>query len=196
MNQPIEPIQNFYERYPKTEKIDGKIYLMSAPCDEHIDVQMNLAYIFTDYFKRNKKKCRARQDAKTDIDADSYVKPDLQIVCFEKSNDGIPVIVIEVLSKSTRGRDLNDKMDKYAKLGVKEYWIITWEHMTIDIYLLSDDKKYELYKSYTLFVPEDDLDELDKLESLIEKKDFVKEFSPVTFPELVINLEDVFDIYL
>jgi len=187
MNQPI---QDFSERFPKTEKIDGKIYMMSAPCDEHIDVQANLTYIFMDYFKRNKKKCRARQDAKTNLDEDNYVKPDLKIVCYEKNNEGTTKIVVEVLSKSTRKRDLNDKMKKYAELGIKEYWIITWENMAIDIYLLGDDNKYELYNSYVVFAPEEELD-LDE----DEKHLIIKEFSPVSFPELVIKLEDVFDIY-
>jgi len=188
MNEPIEPIQNFSERYPKTEKIDGKIYMMSAPCDEHIDVQAHLTTIFTNYFKQNKKRCRARQDAKTDIDENSYVKPDLKIVCFEKNDNGIPVIVIEVLSKSTQKRDLGVKMKKYAELGIKEYWIITWEFSSITIYLLNDNNVYEFYNSYALLSD-------DELEEDEEKKEFVKEFSPVTFPELVIKLEDVFDIY-
>jgi len=191
MNQSIESIQNFSDRYPKTEKIDGKIYLMSAPCNEHIDVQMNLANIFTNYFKAKKRRCRARQDAKTNLDEDNYVKPDLQIVCFEKNKDGIPVIVIEILSKSTQKRDLGVKMKQYAELGIKEYWIITWELSSIAIYLLNDDKKYEFYNSYALFTDKEFLHELDEN----EQKEVVTEFSPVSFPELVIKLEDVFDIY-
>jgi len=193
MNQPIEPIQNLSERYPKTEKIDGKIYLMSAPCSEHIDVQANLTIIFGDYFKKKKRKCRIRQDDKTNIDDKTYFKPDLKVVCFEKNDGGMPVIVIEVLSKSTRDRDLSVKMEKYARLGAKEYWIITWEMSSIDIYLLNDNQTYEFYKSYVI-ISDEELNEDDEL-SEEEKKQFVKEFSPVSFPELVIKLEDVFDIY-
>ena len=181
---------HFHESFSKTEKIDGQVHLMAAPVDEHIDVQGNLNRIFNNYFIQNKKRCRARNDAKMDIDENTYVKPDVQVICREKGDTDIPVIVIEVLSKSTYERDLGVKMDKYAKLGIKEYWIIRWEYMKIDIYLLSDDKKYELFKSYTLCVMEDDddLDErgLKKLET---------EFSPVAFPELVIKLEDVFDMF-
>jgi len=185
MNQPI---QNISERFPKTEKIDGKIYLMSAPCDEHIDVQANLIHIFMDYFKRNKKKCRARQDAKTNLDEDNYLKPDLKVVCYEKNNEGTTTIVIEVLSKSTQKRDLGVKMKKYAELGIKEYWIITWELSLATIYLLNEDKKYEFYNSYAFFKPGEELDEE-------EQKEVLAEFSPVSFPELVIRLEDVFDIF-
>ena len=189
MNEPIQ-MRNFSERYPKTEKIDGEIYMMSAPCDEHIYVQGNLVYTFTDYFKRNKRKCRIMQDAKTDIDANTFVKPDLKILCKGSNNGEIPVIVIEILSRSTRDRDLGVKMKKYAELGVKEYWIITWEIVSIDIYLLNEEKKYDRYKSYVYYSSENELKDLDE----DEKEHFVKEFSPVSFPELTVKLEDVFDI--
>jgi len=188
MNEQIQHYNS--ERYPKTEKIDGRIYLMSAPCDEHIDVQANLITIFTNYFKKNKRRCRARQDAKTNIDK-GFVKPDLKVVCYEKNNDGIPTIVIEILSKSTRDRDLGVKMEKYATLGIKEYWIITWQMLSIDIYLLNDNKAYEHYKTYAYYSSEEELEELDEN----DLKEVVKEFSPISFPELIIQLEDVFDIF-
>ena len=175
------------EKY-KEEKIDGKIYKMAPPCDEHIDVQVNLTYIFTDYFKQNKKPCRARQGAGLDIDENNSFEPDLQIVCREKDNGEIPVIVIEGLSKSTMKRDLGVKMKKYAQRGIKEYWIISWEASTITVYLLNEDGKYEFYDSYSVFT------EKDKLEEDI-LKEIVTAFSPVSFPELVVKLEDVFDIY-
>jgi len=185
-------LQNFSDKYFKIEKIDGKIYMMAPPRDEHIDVQGNLYNIFSNYFKQNKKRCRARFDSRTDIDDEgNYVKPDLKVLCSNNFNKDIPVIVIEVLSKSTRARDLGIKMEKYENLGIKEYWIVTWETLSIDIYLLNDDKQYKLYKSYTLLEPDDDISEL----SEEEQKEFVTEFSPVSFPELIVKLEDVFDIY-
>jgi len=188
-----EQLQNYSEKYPKTEKIDGRIYLMSAPCDEHIDVQVNLATVFTNYFKKNKRRCRARTDAKTNID-EGFVKPDLKIVCFEKNNDGIPVIVIEVLSKSTADIDRGIKMKKYAALGIKEYWIIIWQAVSVEIYLLNEEKKYEHYKTYSYYSSEKELEELEELEER-DLKEAVNEFSPVSFPELTVKLEDVFDIF-
>ena len=187
-----DPIENYSERFTKTEKIDGKIYLMAAPCDEHIDVQDNLNRIFNNYFKRNKRRCRARNEAKTDIDEETYVKPDVKVLCRETRDDDIPVIIIEVLSNSTRLRDLGIKMVKYAQLGVKEYWIVTWETCSVDIYLLGEDNQYKLHKSYVHYVSEEELKRLDD----DELDEVVKHFSPVSFPELIIKLEDVFDIFV
>ena len=175
------------EKY-KIEKIDGKIYKMAPPRDEHVNVQANLIYLFTDYFKQNKKPCRAMQGAGLEIDGDNSFEPDLQIKCREKDNGEIPVIVVEVLSKSTKKRDLGVKMKKYEKLGIREYWIIEWETSSITVYLLDEDGKYELHDVYSVFT------EKDKLEEDIVKE-IVTAFSPVSFPELAVKLEDVFDIY-
>ena len=109
------------------------------------------------------------------------------VFCYDKNRD-IPLIVIEVLSPSTRGRDLGVKMEKCAQFGIKEYWIVTWETRSIDIYLLSDDNRYAHHKSYACFSVYDS-SRLTKEEIETET---VKEFSPVSVPELNILLKDVF----
>ena len=189
-----EQAQNYSDRKIKKEKIDGQIYLMATPCREHRDVQYNISNAFNSYFKKNKRRCRAIFDHELYIDESNMLEPDIKILCRESRNDDIPVIVIEVLSKSTQGRDLGVKMKKYAELGIKEYWIVTWELSTIVIYLLNEDRQnqqYDLYKSYAYYSSESELARLDEY----ELKDAVKEFSPALFPELVIQLEDVFDIF-
>jgi len=187
MNDPIENIEIISDDLFKEEKIDGKIYLMATPCDEHIDVQFNICSIFNEYFKRNKKRCRARSEAQLKINWANYFEPDIMVFCFD-TNKNIPLIIIEVLSKSTRDRDLGMKMKKYALFGIKEYWIVDWLNLSIDIYILTNEKKYEFYKSYSHFIPKD----LSNILSEDEKKEAVKEFSPVSIPELKILLEDVF----
>ena len=183
VNEIIEPVSVY--RDIKKEKIDGKIYLMATPSDEHRDVQGNLSMIFNNYFRQNKKRCVARFEAHLNMDINNYFEPDLMVFCYEHSRH-IPLIVIEVLSKSTRGRDLGVKMEKYAQLGIKEYWIITWELLTVDIYLLGEGNKYELYKSYAYFTVHDT--EIKRKEDI----EIITEFSPLSIPELNVKLEDVF----
>jgi len=179
------------DRKIKKEKIDGQIYLMAGPSGEHKDVQYNITNAFNDYFKKNKRKCRARLDHELYIDDNNYLEPDVKVLCRETRSDDIPVIVVEVLSKSTQGRDLGVKMKKYAELGIKEYWIVTWELSSIVLYLLNDNNQYDLYRAYAYYSSEKELRRLDEE----ELKDTVKEFSPTSFPELKIQLEDVFDIF-
>jgi len=177
--------QNYNNDFLKEEKIDGKIYLMAPPCREHREVQYNITNIFNNYFKKNKKRCISIFEDRLD-DEDNYYQPDIMVFCYNNSKD-IPLIVIEVLSASTRERDLGDKMEKYAKLGIKEYWIVTWETLSIDIYLLTDDNRYKFYKSYALYAVNKS-----KKKNNETATEAVKEFSPVSVPELKVQLEDVF----
>ena len=63
---------------------------------------------------------------------------------------GVPDMVVEVLSKSTRKNDLTIKKDIYETQGVKEYWIIDPWIKSVTVYLLRDGK-YELDDEYILF---------------------------------------------
>ena len=189
-------IENYSDNKRKREMIDGRIYLMATPCDEHKNVQDNITMIFNNYFKQNKRRCRAITESQLYHNEKNYFEPDVKVICREsagpaRQNDDIPVIVVEVLSKSTADRDTGIKMKKYASLGIKEYWIISWEMTTIDMYLLNDNNEYERYKFYAYYKTEKELKRLDEN----ELKEVVKEFSPISFPKLIIQLEDVFDIF-
>ena len=56
------------------------------------------------------------------IDTYTMLKPDVSVYC--KKDRQIPEIVFEVLSPSTKQRDMMIKPAKYKAAGVKEYWII------------------------------------------------------------------------
>jgi len=186
-----EPVQKFIgDNKRKTEMIDGKIYLMARPCREHINVQDNIVRILNNYFISNKRRCRAFTEDELYVNEKNYYVPDTKVLCRETRSDDIPVIVIEILSKSNPEHDTVLKMEKYAELGIKEYWIITWELAKIEIYLLNDDNIYRKFMTYTYFTK----DELRRLNEE-ELKAVVKEFSSVSFPNLIIQLEDVFDIF-
>jgi Uma2 family endonuclease len=170
----------------KKEMIDGEIYLMASPCREHVDVQANLITIFNSYFKQNGKRCISRGELQLNINEKNYFEPDVQVFCKNNNNGNIPVIVIEILSASTAKKDLGVKMKKYAELGIKEYWIITWQISTIAVYLLNEKAEYELQNIYSLsedYKPDND-DDIP-----------AKEFSALSFPELNIKLSDVFDFF-
>lgn len=87
----------------------------------------------------------------------SLFKPDFSIVLKENkqiinwSGDiyGVPDMVVEVLSYSTRRKDLTIKKDIYEANGVREYWIIDPWAKVIDVYLLRDGK-YFLNDEYML----------------------------------------------
>ena len=173
------------------EKIDGKIYLMARSSEKHTDVQYNIANIFNDYFRKNKKKCISRIEAELWINKDSWVVPDVMVFCYNTSKN-LPLIIVEVLSKSTRKKDLGVKMKKYAELGIKEYWVVDCTSYTIDIYVLTENNIYDRYESYSYYTDED----FSKMPGIRERQraevEIITEFTPVSFPELKVLLEDVF----
>ena len=175
------------------EKINGKIYLMARPLFNHMRVQRNLCGIFEEYFRKTGKDCEAIFETQLDIHNkyNDYVVPDVMVLCYNQDDDvQIPLIVVEVLSKSTRSKDLSEKMELYAKLGIKEYWIADLKNLSVDIYILNEENNYKLYKSYVYYEEEDF--PKNKRQKEEEEKKFIKEFSPVLFPELIIKLEDIF----
>ena len=59
-------------------------------------------------------------------------------------------MVVEILSKATKKRDIGIKKDTYERNGVREYWIIDPWIKSVTIYLLREGKYY-LDDEYVLF---------------------------------------------
>jgi Uma2 family endonuclease len=76
------------------------------------------------------------------------VEPD--IVVFKNGNlprqgeayfQGVPDLVVEVLSPSTRRRDRTIKLDAFRDAGVPEYWLVDPKTRTVVVYSLSEDRR-------------------------------------------------------
>ena len=193
MNARIEAMNDDYHDDLFTKEIiDGKIYLMAPPSKKHRLVQANLLKMFNDYFGRNKKKCAAVFEVEFYIDDENYFEPDVLIYCRdnnEKKGRKLPVIIIEVLSGSTWKKDMTVKMIKYAGAGIEEYWTVDYRSQILNIYKLKDGEYY-WHETYNYPIEE----ELSSVREAREKElsEAVKEFSPVSFPDMPILLEEVF----
>jgi Uma2 family endonuclease len=62
---------------------------------------------------------------------------------------GIPALVMEIISESTRGKDCIKKMDLYISTGVKEYWIINPLNREVSVYRFEENNtsKNTTYKN-------------------------------------------------
>ena len=74
-------------------------------------------------------------------EVDTIVQPDVIVVCdrdklIEKGVRGGPDFVVEILSPSTAMKDLSKKKTLYAKHGVREYWILNPEDLSVLAYRL------------------------------------------------------------
>ncbi|MFW5992076.1 MAG: type II toxin-antitoxin system prevent-host-death family antitoxin [Halanaerobiaceae bacterium] len=143
----LELTQNNEERY---EYIDGEIYHMASPRTSHQKALSELAGIFYNFFQG--KNCTAMITPyditlKRHEEDKNIVQPDLMIICdLEENLDerdyymGIPELVVEILSKSTRDKDLIKKLDLYKSCGIKEYWIADRFNELVMAYLFEDKR--------------------------------------------------------
>jgi Uma2 family endonuclease len=76
------------------------------------------------------------------IDEHNTFQPDLLFVSVERRHifdghgvTGAPDVVVEVLSESTRQRDLNVKLPVYARSGVREMWMADLRARTVAKYV-------------------------------------------------------------
>ena len=177
--------------YQKSELIDGVVYDMSPANTKHIFIQGNLFTIISNFLKG--KRCKVMFEAEVRFDERNKFIPDLAIVCRPeqiKSSyiDGAPDFVAEVLSRSTKKRDLTVKMRVYEQYGVKEYWIIDPKAESIDVYLLKDGK-FELEETYHN-ISEEEWEELSEEDRAQERLSLKLSL----YDELEIKVKEVFEI--
>ena len=139
----------------RVELIDGRFYEMEAPTTFHQALADEIYSAVRDHIRRNEGVCVplcSPVDVQLNRDEKTMLQPDVVIVCDrEKFRRGIiygaPDLIVEVLSKSTKHRDLVIKLNKYYTAGVREYWIVDPFEKTILVYLFSEDASLE-YRKY------------------------------------------------
>ena len=140
--------------YRKSELLNGVVYNMSPANIRHIRIQGHLHRIIGNFLQG--KKCMVFSEAEVVFSEQNRLIPDINITC-ERSKvkdiyiDGAPDFVAEILSPSTRKRDMTVKKDVYEKFGVKEYWIISPKDEAIEVYRLNEHGVYYLDNIYTNF---------------------------------------------
>ena len=145
-----------YYAWPEDERIeliDGVIYDMGAPSWKHQGIVGEIFFALRQYVKKNNGKCQVGLspiDVQLDCDNRTMVQPDVMVICkSERINKrnvlGAPDLAVEVLSKSTRHKDMTIKLKKYTEAGVREYWIVDpWDERII-VYDLENDIHVALY---------------------------------------------------
>ena len=98
-----------------------------------------------------------------------FVRADRLAIITDANVQGAPDLIIEVLSPSSRDRDLGVKAHLYARFRVPEYWVVDPEQETLTIYHLIDDG----YRRAGPFRPEEQV-------------------HSVLFPSITLNVADLF----
>jgi len=180
----------YKEEYNDHEIINGEIYMMSRPNTDHMQVEGNIYSAFKNYLKG--RSCRPFNETDVFLDKNNNVVPDVMIVCNpeiikKQGIYGTPDLMVEILSPSTARKDKMEKFKLYEKYGVKEYWIVSPEMKSVEVYLLNDGK-FELNGVYIIY-PDYEWDRLTE-----QKKAEVQfEIKISLYEDFIVRLEDIFE---
>ena len=141
----LELTKDTEDRY---EYIDGEIYYLASPKTAHQVALAELFGIFYNWFQG--KPCSplvAPYDITLRRNSEdlNIVQPDIMVICDLETNldkrdyyQGIPTLVVEILSEGTRRKDLIKKLDLYMSCGIREYWLVNPLNKEITIYQFAD----------------------------------------------------------
>jgi Uma2 family endonuclease len=144
-----------YIKYEGT--VNGVPCAMAAPASGHQAILGEIYRRLANFLEGRKCKVfpapyAVLLDANDDFEGDIMLEPDITLVCdsskrHSKGCKGVPDMVIEILSPTTRKKDKIIKKAKYEQYGVPEYWIVDPETKMVDVYLLFNGKY--MISSYT-----------------------------------------------
>lgn len=177
-----EEFMDIYENSDlRMEYINGEIIIMGSPNTFHQDISGNLHVILRNYLKG--KPCKvfyAPFDVhfiKKNFKVPDVMQPDLLIACDLENNVnekgrymGTPALVVEILSPSTRSRDMVEKLNIYMLSGAKEFWVINPKEKVVLVYGFKD-AQIDLFESY-------------------KNDEILKSY---WFEQLEVNLKDIFE---
>lgn len=129
------------------ELIDGVIYDMTAPTTIHQSILGRVHAHLLYHIDAKGGQCIpmiSPVDVQLDCDDKTMVEPDVIIVCdrgkiIRRCVYGAPDFVMEVLSRSTKKKDMFIKLNKYLNAGVREYWMVDPDKKTVMIYDFEHD---------------------------------------------------------
>jgi len=151
-----------YARLPndgwKYEVMRGELYMSPAPRPRHQVISSNLNFELQRFVRERElgKVLDSPIDVILPRGLGTPVQPNilfihrdnLQII-GETTIDGVPNLVVEILSPSNWIDDRRTKFDVYADAGITEYWIIDPQKESVELYTLLGNR-YELVEKYGL----------------------------------------------
>lgn len=144
-----------YARLPeepgyKLEVLDGWLVKEPSPVVHHQRVSRRLQQALVDHFAASDPQGEVF-GAPLDVSLSDrdVVQPDLFYVPGKDSQivgevrvQGVPALIVEILSSQNRRRDRVHKMEIYRRAGVEHYWIVDPEDSTIEAFTLADGRYY------------------------------------------------------
>jgi Uma2 family endonuclease len=157
------------------EVLDGELVVVPSPNRLHQSILLDLAMHLRPWLDAHGGGALYIAPLDVRLHESTVCQPDLLVITAadlarhpEGYVDGPPLLICEILSRSTRGRDLIRKRSLYARFGVPWYWIVDPDGRSIEELQLDGDAYVTVRRAVA---PE--------------------RFEPALFPGLAIALEEL-----
>lgn len=140
------------------ELLDGQVQVTPAPSPLHQRVSKRLQRLLEAYFEEAGRGEVFNAPIDLILTPHDVVQPDLVVVTnpsqvSTRGIEGVPLLVIEVLSPATTVYDRTTKAQRYAALGIPHYWLVDPETCSIQCFR----SREAAYQPVGSFGPEDTL---------------------------------------
>lgn len=122
----------------RREYVDGEVYAMAGASDNHARISGNVFIQIATHLRDSA--CEAfTNDIKVRVRKDVYYYPDVLVSCEENPESQYfrnrPILIIEVVSKSTERVDRTEKVFLYQQIpSVQEYVVIDQYRMEVQVH--------------------------------------------------------------
>ena len=146
---------NFPDDGWKYEIIDGVLYMSPPPATGHQRSSSKLLTRMNSYAETKNlgeiiaAPCGVRlpnQSVPVEPDIFFIKKARLHII-QEKYVEGVPDLIVEILSPSNPNHDRETKFRIYQEAGVPEYWLVDYLQKTVEVFVLTEGV-YTLHNNY------------------------------------------------
>ncbi|HWP23656.1 MAG TPA: Uma2 family endonuclease [Candidatus Binatia bacterium] len=128
------------------EILEGELSVTPAPSTKHQIASVNLTVLLSNHVRVKDLGRIFCAPVDLILEPTSVLQPDLlfvskarQHIITERAVEGVPDLVIEILSPTTVRIDRVTKAQIYARHQVPVYWIVDAEQESVETYLLSED---------------------------------------------------------
>ena len=145
----------------RSEYVDGEIYAMVGASETHNTITHTLGSAIDNALKDT---CRVWQSdmkvvGKTNDNKPFAYYPDIMAACGENTDDPYyrtnPILIVEVLSSSTKRVDLKEKFDNYTQIpSLLEYVVVSQDTPYLRIYRRRTNWQLEPYYADDIFTLE------------------------------------------